>query len=321
LRAPDRDSLTMVREKTSKAQSTTSTKAAPERKEKVYKAAIDDLFRKTIVVAADLDGRFFLLLDRLQEKGRAIEGVRQVAEAVENLERERVFNWRAYLYTLLKKFDEGTSEATKTAEDRKKESSPTPQTPGSFNVGAPEFVPGNYWGGRLNGATPHADDSQGLLLPVPLKSFEFTTPPPMAPMYGYFDMGSGPKLPMPQVASPSLSQLLNLEDDIDFSLPPPPAPPPLPMVPPLPGAPLPSPGSAGHAIGECKPCAFLHSKGCANAETCQFCHLCDAEEKKRRRRGKRALPEHRRQMGNSAGPLSFALGLDCSQMGNMPVVA
>ena len=37
-----------VREKTSKAQSAISTKAAPERKEKAYKATIDDLFRSAM---------------------------------------------------------------------------------------------------------------------------------------------------------------------------------------------------------------------------------------------------------------------------------
>jgi len=46
---------------------------------------------------------------------------------------------------------------------------------------------------------------------------------------------------------------------------------------------LPSFGSALHGAGNCKPCAFLHTKGCENGVSCQFCHLCDAGEKKRRR--------------------------------------
>lgn len=49
---------------------------------------------------------------------------------------------------------------------------------------------------------------------------------------------------------------------------------------------LPSVGSANHGSGECKPCAFLHTKGCQNGSQCQFCHLCAPGEKKRRRKEK-----------------------------------
>lgn len=38
---------------------------------------------------------------------------------------------------------------------------------------------------------------------------------------------------------------------------------------------LPSVGSLGHFRGQCKPCAFVHTKGCTNGKRCQFCHLCD----------------------------------------------
>jgi len=41
-----------------------------------------------------------------------------------------------------------------------------------------------------------------------------------------------------------------------------------------------------HGLGMCKPCAFLHSKGCQNGPACKFCHLCGPEEIKRRRQGK-----------------------------------
>lgn len=47
-------------------------------------------------------------------------------------------------------------------------------------------------------------------------------------------------------------------------------------------------GSRGHFNGECKPCAFLYTKGCGNGASCSFCHLCDAGEKKRRGKEKRA---------------------------------
>lgn len=50
----------------------------------------------------------------------------------------------------------------------------------------------------------------------------------------------------------------------------------------------PTKGSIGHWTRECKPCAFLYTKGCSNGVGCEFCHLCDAGEKKRRAKDKRA---------------------------------
>jgi len=51
---------------------------------------------------------------------------------------------------------------------------------------------------------------------------------------------------------------------------------------------LPTVGSAGHQLGACKPCAFLYTKGCGNGVQCQFCHLCEPGEKKRRAKDKKA---------------------------------
>merc|ERR1711988_1433988 len=50
---------------------------------------------------------------------------------------------------------------------------------------------------------------------------------------------------------------------------------------------LPTVGSAGHHLGTCKPCAFLHTRGCSKGPECEFCHLCDSGERKRRREGRR----------------------------------
>jgi len=47
---------------------------------------------------------------------------------------------------------------------------------------------------------------------------------------------------------------------------------------------LPTVGSAGHHVGGCKPCAFAHTKGCENGVNCNFCHLCEPGEKKRRQK-------------------------------------
>lgn len=58
---------------------------------------------------------------------------------------------------------------------------------------------------------------------------------------------------------------------------------------PAPGSPeLPSVGSTGHLSGRCSPCAFFHSRTCANGPMCQFCHLCPPEERKRQKKAKEA---------------------------------
>jgi len=49
---------------------------------------------------------------------------------------------------------------------------------------------------------------------------------------------------------------------------------------------LPTVGSVGHRWGACRPCAFRYKGGCENGAQCSFCHLCDAGEKKRRRKEK-----------------------------------
>ena len=55
----------------------------------------------------------------------------------------------------------------------------------------------------------------------------------------------------------------------------------------LPHEDLPSSGSALHALGKCKPCAW-HWKpgGCTNGKECCHCHLCPAGELKGRRKVK-----------------------------------
>lgn len=49
---------------------------------------------------------------------------------------------------------------------------------------------------------------------------------------------------------------------------------------------LPTVGSSGHRFGQCKPCAFVHTKGCESGVSCSFCHLCPPGEKQRRRKDK-----------------------------------
>jgi len=51
----------------------------------------------------------------------------------------------------------------------------------------------------------------------------------------------------------------------------------------------PSRGSALHPWGACKPCAFVFQEGCANGADCDFCHLCEPGERKRRKKERRKL--------------------------------
>lgn len=51
---------------------------------------------------------------------------------------------------------------------------------------------------------------------------------------------------------------------------------------------VPTAGSAAHHLRKCKPCAFA-LKGCKSGITCQFCHLCDPGEKKRRKKDRVVL--------------------------------
>jgi len=63
---------------------------------------------------------------------------------------------------------------------------------------------------------------------------------------------------------------------------------------------LPSIGSAGHRLGQCKPCAFMHTKGCSSGADCQFCHICEPGEKQRRQKEKRAFFGTMRQLQKMA---------------------
>merc|ERR1719203_2493021 len=49
----------------------------------------------------------------------------------------------------------------------------------------------------------------------------------------------------------------------------------------------PSVGSAGHHLGLCKPCDFIHRGFCRIGADCKFCHLCDAGASRQRKRQKR----------------------------------
>ncbi|CAK0910586.1 unnamed protein product [Prorocentrum cordatum] len=71
---------------------------------------------------------------------------------------------------------------------------------------------------------------------------------------------------------------------------------------------LPSEGSALHAQGRCKPCAFVDTTGCENGSRCKFCHICDEDDRRRRRAAKRSVAQavKRRQVakGRRSSPMA-----------------
>jgi len=58
---------------------------------------------------------------------------------------------------------------------------------------------------------------------------------------------------------------------------------------------MPTIGSIGHSAGTCKPCAFFYTRGCENGAQCSFCHLCPADEKRKRQKEKLAAFRDTRQ--------------------------
>lgn len=59
--------------------------------------------------------------------------------------------------------------------------------------------------------------------------------------------------------------------------------------PPCGSAECPSVGSAGHHLGLCKPCDFIHRSSCRSGASCKFCHLCGPEENRRRKKEKHGM--------------------------------
>jgi len=54
----------------------------------------------------------------------------------------------------------------------------------------------------------------------------------------------------------------------------------------------PTKGSVKHHLGNCKPCAFVFKTGCNSGYDCEFCHLCDPGEKKRRKKERKQQMRH-----------------------------
>lgn len=122
--------------------------------------------------------------------------------------------------------------------------------PPPLPMAAPTFAPSQCAG------TAVVRPSARLLCAPPCVS---PKAPPSAPPAG------SPTLPVPSVAAQKLLD----------------GPPPVPA---LGSFEMPTVGSILHSEGQCKPCAFVHSRGCETGLACKFCHLCSKDERKRRKK-------------------------------------
>lgn len=165
---------------------------------KQYRDGINEVIRATAVRPSDLDQKALTLLDALQQHGRAQEACRYLKQALEGLSRDRVSNWRAYLYSLLRGFDEAAYESLKAerGEGRRRrgergtarghsgeesQAGTAPPTPsgtgdggtvtggrasgsGGLSETAAEFVPGQPWvgGGAVGAGTGASGPSRAL---------------------------------------------------------------------------------------------------------------------------------------------------------------
>jgi len=263
---------------------------SPSRRGKVreeYKASLDALIAHTPVKQSDLDQKAMMLLDALQRRGRAVEACDHLRQALDGMERERVSNWRAYIYTLLRKFDEtayqemkaaggqeggGAGAAGAAAAERRarggRDSAAGSTMPSARAARATSSAAaaGAACGGAAGGGDLSADAQEfvpgvhwdGRLVGTTPVAYRVPTTPIS---FGHI----------------SLAELFGSATDAVAM-----APPELELGTPA----LPSTGSSGHYADKCKPCAFFHTKGCSNGVDCVFCHLCDPHAKKQRKKEK-----------------------------------
>uniref|UniRef100_A0A7S4Q6V1 C3H1-type domain-containing protein n=1 Tax=Alexandrium monilatum TaxID=311494 RepID=A0A7S4Q6V1_9DINO len=121
--------------------------------------------------------------------------------------------------------------------------------------------------------------------PPPSTAVVMPPPPPLPPVF--MDVSCGPVHMM--LPPPSQAPCLQLaQSGLGLEL----------------GSPgFPTIGSQGHHFGTCKPCAFVHTKGCGNGTQCLFCHLCLPGEKKRRQRERFNIQQRARDAGVPAAAL------------------
>jgi len=288
---------------------------------KEYNKAVEALCRNTAVRVYDLDPKALSLLDLLQERGRAEEACQFLTISLSGIARDKVVSWRAYTYSLLRKFDGEAYLAWKQARAAKqprasRANSMRKSSLGSdgdamgdrsLNPSAIEFVPGQLWN-----CASGAEAAAGSSCEVPVDSYhdpaaamEFVPgnvwvaacgagTPAMIYCEGATDINHDPAA----VSTDAGSAKSDKEDGADAKMSNSPggatssgsnnaeveALSPQHDIGP---AELPSVGSEGHHRLKCKPCAFFSTKGCNSGAQCTFCHLCGPYEKRRRKKERR----------------------------------
>eukprot|EP00419_Tripos_fusus_P022984 CAMPEP_0172719342 /NCGR_PEP_ID=MMETSP1074-20121228/75450_1 /TAXON_ID=2916 /ORGANISM="Ceratium fusus, Strain PA161109" /LENGTH=205 /DNA_ID=CAMNT_0013544683 /DNA_START=61 /DNA_END=678 /DNA_ORIENTATION=+ len=110
---------------------------------------LNEVFKTTSAQPGDIDAKALALLDALNDAGRAKEACAYLQKSLEGITREKVANWYAFTFTLLKRFDQNfydsiREQRTKNKPHREPREDPKPVT---MSAAAPTFVPGQIWPG------------------------------------------------------------------------------------------------------------------------------------------------------------------------------
>eukprot|EP00927_Polykrikos_kofoidii_P042651 TRINITY_DN3668_c1_g1_i1.p1 TRINITY_DN3668_c1_g1~~TRINITY_DN3668_c1_g1_i1.p1 ORF type:complete len:202 (+),score=32.05 TRINITY_DN3668_c1_g1_i1:63-668(+) len=126
---------------------------------KPYKQDLEEVCKTTVVRVGDFDQRLVQLLDYHNEGGKAGDACNHLKQALKGLTREHVSNWRAYVYVLVRQFDEKAyKEMKENSESRRSrlgsndksakvtkqvKTAPVVTSSFAFNPDAVAFVPGS----------------------------------------------------------------------------------------------------------------------------------------------------------------------------------
>merc|ERR1712139_30355 len=124
-------------------------------------------------------GKAVQLLDALQKEGKAEAGCLHLKTNLEGVTREKVQNWRAYSYSLLRAFDNDIYTKMKSkAEGNRRAAGNKKKAAGELNTTAAEFTPGVWWqGDTTKGSFAQPTSPMNMGYPMNMGFF-----PPMMPM-------------------------------------------------------------------------------------------------------------------------------------------
>lgn len=160
---------------------------------KGYAAALKDIAQTTSLRFSDIDPKALRLLDILDQKGTSLAACQQLRQTLEGIPRQRIGNWRTYVYSLFRSFDADAyrslkdngkvngvcpgkelahSEATirrprepKADVKTEKEDKKFPLREFDFRFDATEFIPGHFHHGpEAEASSREAAECAALLL-------------------------------------------------------------------------------------------------------------------------------------------------------------